>query len=127
MQQTLTQFQTLTCFPSRAARQYFSSHTYDVGNTPTLLKQLHFLLETDFRASFPADTPSYLAIQGARDAVLKIPVADAHVIADAGHGFIFTHTADVFQHIPSFLFFTQKRKQKFILIFKSEHMKLHFP
>lgn len=103
MQQTLTQFHTLTSFPSRAARQYFAAHTYDVGNTPTLLKQLHFLFETDLRASFHARTLSHLAIHGARDAVLKTPVADAHVIANAGHGFIYTHTAEACQHIQSYL------------------------
>lgn len=100
IQKTLDQFQALTCFPSRAARAYFTLHAYDAAH-PSLADELHYLFQVDLRRQFVALTQPVLSIHGARDAVLSPALENSHILPDAGHAALFTHAEEVSRLIHS--------------------------
>lgn len=92
--QTLQHFIKLTSFPLRSAQQYFADHADDTSSRPSLLDELKFLFQTDMREIFASLQLPILSLHGSRDAVLPAS-ANTHIIDGAGHGFIYTHAAEI--------------------------------
>lgn len=97
---TLADFQTLSCLPSHAIKEHLTAHSRH--DTASLLAQLDFLFQADLRDVFAKLTQPILSIAGECDAVLSV-TAGREIISGAGHAFPFTHAAEVCLRMHQFI------------------------